>query len=89
MRPNDPNMLGNLGISLAASGKNDEAIAAFQRAVELTPEDGGAERNLANALLDNRDFAGAALRQRAVMLRPTILSFTTCSASPWLRRQAR
>ena len=34
-------------------------------------QDGGAERNLANALLDNRDFSGAALHaQRAMALRP-------------------
>ena len=49
----------NYGIALFATGSKAEAVHAFERAVALDPESGGAHRNLANALLDRSDFDGA------------------------------
>jgi tetratricopeptide (TPR) repeat protein len=50
----------NYGIALAATGQNDDAVKAFSQAAAIEPNSASAHRNLANALLDGRDFSGAA-----------------------------
>ncbi|HEY7286433.1 MAG TPA: tetratricopeptide repeat protein [Vicinamibacterales bacterium] len=49
----------NYGIALAATGQNGEAVKAFSKAAAIEPDSASVHRNLANALLDGRDFAGA------------------------------
>jgi tetratricopeptide (TPR) repeat protein len=44
--------LTNLGVASIAANRVDEAIGAFQQAVEIQPGNGDAQRNLANALVD-------------------------------------
>ena len=61
----------NFGIALAASGRTDEAVHAFERAAAIEPLSGGAHRNLANALLGRGDADAAAQQaQEAVRLAP-------------------
>jgi tetratricopeptide (TPR) repeat protein len=70
-RPNDGRVLTRLGIALIATGRLDEAIAAFRRAAAAAPTDADAQRNLASALHDHRDFQeGVVYAQRALALRP-------------------
>lgn len=59
-RPNDAGALTNLGISLASTGKADQALPAFRRAVEIDPANASARQNLARALLNQGDLEGAA-----------------------------
>ena len=60
-----------MGISFMGAERPAEALAAFRRAVDANPDDGAARRNLANALIDNRDAAQALPHaERAVALRP-------------------
>ena len=59
--------LTDAAIEYAASGHNEKAVAAFRRVVEWIPYSSGAHRNLANALLETRDFSGAAAQAREAL----------------------
>ena len=50
MRPDDVPVLNGLGLSLASSGRLDEAITIFRRVLELDPQNMPAQQNLARAL---------------------------------------
>jgi tetratricopeptide (TPR) repeat protein len=54
----------NLGLALAGSGRFTEAVVEFRRAVQLAPGDANARHNLAAALLDHGDAAGAEAEAR-------------------------
>jgi tetratricopeptide (TPR) repeat protein len=70
-RPHDGRVLTRLGISLIATGRLEDAIAAFRRAAEVAPTDADAQLNLANALHDRKDYKEAlGYAQRALSLRP-------------------
>jgi len=70
-RPNDGRVLTRLGIALIATGRLEEAIAAFRRAAAAAPTDADAQLNLASALHDHRDFQEALVyAQQALALRP-------------------
>jgi tetratricopeptide (TPR) repeat protein len=61
----------NFGIAVAAGGGVGEAVHAFERSVALEPGNANTHRNLANALLDRRDFERAAREAaEAVRLAP-------------------
>src|SRR5258707_403233 len=45
-RPTDGGAATNLGIALAALGKDEDALAAFRLAVQINPRDPTARRNL-------------------------------------------
>jgi tetratricopeptide (TPR) repeat protein len=61
----------NLGELLMRSGRRDEAITEFNRALAADPESGEAHYNLAGALLEKGDIAGALEQSgRAVALWP-------------------
>jgi len=51
--------LNNQGIELGTAGKHAEAIAVFKRALEFDPQSASLRNNLATALLDSGDAAGA------------------------------
>jgi len=71
LRPRDADVLSNLGIALAGSGRITEATAAFTRAVDVDPGNGLSQRNLALHLLEQNDFDGASRHGReAVRLTP-------------------
>jgi protein O-mannosyl-transferase len=70
-RPQDGRVLTRLGISLIATGRLEEAIAAFRRAADAAPTDVDAQLNLATALADHMDYQEAlTYAQRARTLRP-------------------
>ncbi|HEV3301844.1 MAG TPA: tetratricopeptide repeat protein, partial [Planctomycetaceae bacterium] len=50
----------NLGVSYRSLGRTGEALAAFRRALELSPTSPGIRFNLGNALKDATEFADAA-----------------------------
>jgi tetratricopeptide (TPR) repeat protein len=79
MIPNDPdsrrkmvNAMNNQGLALADAGKFDEAVALFRRAVQWDPQNWSARHNLAAALLDLHDAAGAEIEaRRTIETNPT------------------
>jgi Flp pilus assembly protein TadD len=48
-RPGDASALVSLGIAYASTGRLDEAIAAFEKAVAMDPKNPHAQQNLARA----------------------------------------
>jgi tetratricopeptide (TPR) repeat protein len=70
-RPNDGGAMTNLAISLSATGRNREAVAAFRRAADLNPTDVRPWRNLGRALSDQGDLHGARVAfERALQINP-------------------
>jgi hypothetical protein len=70
-RPDDASALGNLGVALMSTGRQDRALEAFGRAVRLAPADARLQRNYAMALLEIGQVDEAvAHAERAVELRP-------------------
>jgi Flp pilus assembly protein TadD len=67
--PRDADGWSNLGSALAAAGKPAEATRAFQRAVDVDPDNGLSQRNLALHLLDQNDFTGAVTHAREAIRR--------------------
>jgi protein O-mannosyl-transferase len=68
-RPNEVPALTNFGVALATTGRMDEAIPVFREASNLEPQNARLRVNLARALFDHENFAGAADQaQRAVAL---------------------
>jgi tetratricopeptide (TPR) repeat protein len=57
----------NYGISLFETGRGDDAVKAFARAAALEPRSVSAHRNLANAMLAQHEFAGAAHEAREAL----------------------
>jgi tetratricopeptide (TPR) repeat protein len=62
------NALRAKGDALASRGALDQALPLFRRAVELSPEDGGARYELATALLEAKRVEEAADQLRAVLM---------------------
>ncbi|MBC7788393.1 MAG: tetratricopeptide repeat protein [Anaerolineae bacterium] len=58
-RPNDPRTLQNMAIAFSKTGRLDDAIRAYQRALELDAGLSGAHYGLAFLLLKRGDAAGA------------------------------
>ena len=56
-RPDDVSAMASLGIALVASGKTDEAISVFRRAVEVDPEDEAAFQKPIKDLYDAQSSA--------------------------------
>jgi tetratricopeptide (TPR) repeat protein len=70
-RPGNAVALGNLGISLMATGRKDEALTAFRRAADLDPTDLRVRGNLVIALLETGHTGEAVAQARqAVALAP-------------------
>jgi len=67
--PRDADGWSNLGSALAAAGKPAEATRAFQHAVDVDPNNGLSQRNLALQLLDQNDFTGAVMHAREAIRR--------------------
>ncbi len=57
LKPNDPSLYFNIGVVSADQGKNDEAIAAYEKAIQLKPDYSDAWLNLAYAKIgDDEKF---------------------------------
>jgi tetratricopeptide (TPR) repeat protein len=69
--PRDADAWANLGNALSALERHSDALAAYERAVALDPNNGLSQRNLAVEYLQQNDFARAAAHAReAVRLTP-------------------
>jgi tetratricopeptide (TPR) repeat protein len=66
-RPRDADALMNLGIALVMSGRVDDALPAFHRAVDARPDHGPARLTLARALFGGGDLPGAAAHAEAAV----------------------
>jgi Flp pilus assembly protein TadD len=67
----NPDAWTQLGLALARDGRNDEAIQALRRAIELVPDAHAAHRSLAAILLGEKDVTAAVHHaERAVALKP-------------------
>ena len=75
--PENPELWNALGVVLRASGKPEEAIGCYRRALDLRPGDLAAMSNLANALKDLQRYREAVdLHQRVVSAQPTAAAWT-------------
>src|ERR1700685_1336660 len=69
--PNDPTAHFQLGYVSGLLQRSDDSISEYRRAAELKPDFAEAHLNLGLALIDAKDFAGAAIAlQRAAELMP-------------------
>jgi TPR repeat protein len=61
----------NLGYALLQMGQEDKALACFQKAAELEPDDANAHLNLANVFFQKKQLNEAIIHlQKAIELRP-------------------
>src|SRR5271167_1996131 len=58
-RPNDPKILQNMAIAFSRTGRQEEAIRAYRRALEFDPDLSGAHYGLAYLFLKRRENASA------------------------------
>jgi biofilm PGA synthesis protein PgaA len=59
--------LTNLGVTLVAAERMDDAIEVFRQAIEADPRDSRARRVLLMALLDRGDVEEAVIQARAAV----------------------
>src|SRR5205085_635765 len=57
--PRDADAWANLGNALSALNRDNEALQAYQRAVDVDPNNGLSQRNLALEYLQQNDFSNA------------------------------
>jgi Flp pilus assembly protein TadD len=68
--PNDPKILQNIAIAYSRTGRPEEAIRAYRRALEVAPDVSGAHYGLAFLLLKRGDRAGALSHLNAFLAKP-------------------
>ncbi len=68
--PNDPKILQNIAIAYSRTGRLEEAVRAYRRALEAAPELAGAHYGLAFLLLKRGDRAGAMSHLTAFLTHP-------------------
>src|SRR5919109_2080509 len=69
-QPNDPRILQNMAIAFSKTGRNDEAIRCYRRALELDRQLSGAHYGLAFLLLRRGDHEGAERHLAAFLSNP-------------------
>jgi Flp pilus assembly protein TadD len=69
-QPNDLRILQNMAIAFSKTGRQEEAIRTYRRALELDPRLAGAHYGLAFLLLKRGDVAGAARHLDAFLAHP-------------------
>ena len=79
--PNDPRILQNMAIAFSRTGRMNEAIGAYRRALELDPELSGAHYGLAFLLLKRGETEGAAEHLERFLARPP----QSPEAERWIR----
>src|SRR5438067_4264655 len=68
--PNDPRILQNIAIAYSRTGRLEDAIRSYRRALEVAPELSGAHYGLAFLLLKRGDRAGAMSHLDAFLATP-------------------
>ena len=69
-RPNDPKILQNMAIAFTKTGRLDDAIRCYRRALEVAPQLSGSHYGLAFLLLKRSDRAGAEKHLQAFLAKP-------------------
>ena len=69
-KPDDYRVLQNMAIAYSKTGRQDEAIRAYQRALEIQPKLSGAHYGLAFLLMKRGNAAGAAAHLEAFLAHP-------------------
>lgn len=80
-RPNDSRILQNMGIAFSRTGRQDDAIRCYRRALEIDPALGGAHYGLAFLLLKKGDGAGAERHLNEFLAHPP----RSAEAERWVR----
>jgi Flp pilus assembly protein TadD len=80
-RPNDLRILQNMAIAYSKTGRQEEAIRTYRRALELDPHLSGAHYGLAFLLLKRGDLPGAERHLEAFLAQPP----TSAEADRWVR----
>ena len=80
-RPNDPKILQNMAIAFSKTNRQEDAIRAYRRALELAPELSGAHYGLAFLLLKRGDWEGAEEHLLAFLAKPP----ANAEAERWVR----
>jgi tetratricopeptide (TPR) repeat protein len=83
--PTNPRAHGSLGLALSERGRSREALAHFQKALELDPESVATEQNIGNAYFRLGEMnAAAAHYRRVVALDPSFASgYNNLGATLW------
>jgi tetratricopeptide (TPR) repeat protein len=68
--PNDPKILQNMAIAFSKTGRLEEAIRSYRRALELDPVLAGSHYGLAFLLLRRGDATGATRHLEAFLAQP-------------------
>jgi Flp pilus assembly protein TadD len=68
--PNDPKILQNMAIAFSKTGRLEEAIRSYRRALELDPALAGSHYGLAFLLLKRGDTTGAARHLESFLSQP-------------------
>lgn len=69
-RPNDPRILQNMAIAFSRTGRIEEAIRSYRRALDLDPKLSGAHYGIAFLLLKRGDSAAAGEHLAAFLEHP-------------------
>ena len=80
-RPNDAKILQNMAIAFSRTGRQEEAIRSYNRALEVDPMLAGAHYGLAFLLLKRSDSAGALSHLRRFLENPPAEG----EAAQWIR----
>jgi tetratricopeptide (TPR) repeat protein len=80
-RPNDPRILQNMAIAYSKTGRLEDAIRCYRRALELAPDLSGAHYGLAFLLLKRQDREGAEHHLEAFLGKPP----ASAEAERWVR----
>jgi tetratricopeptide (TPR) repeat protein len=80
-QPNDPRILQNMAIAYSKTGRLEEAIRTYRRALELEPTLSGAHYGLGFLLLRRGDADGAAKHLEAFLQTPP----KSAEAERWVR----
>ncbi|MGH7662956.1 MAG: tetratricopeptide repeat protein [Gemmatimonadaceae bacterium] len=80
-QPNDPRILENMAIAFSRTGRLEEAIRCYRRALELDPRLSGAHYGLAFLLLKRGDTVAAERHLEAFLAKPP----GSVEAERWVR----
>ncbi len=83
--PNDPKILQNIAIAYSKTGRLEEAIRSYRRALDVAPQLSGAHYGLAFLLLQRKDRDGAITHLDAFLAQPAANS----EMERWVRHAER
>ena len=80
-KPDDHRVLQNMAIAFSKTGRHEEAVRCYRRALELEPKLSGAHYGLAFLLLKRGDYPGAEKHLSAFLAKPP----SGTEAERWIR----